>query len=514
MPFSLNLCRQRGTENFMVNEIIVDVGAEETRVALMEDKDLAEIYIERNHQTRLVGNIYRGKVSSVLPGMQAAFIDIGYDKNAFLYVGDAVPQKDFSEDDEYAVKDYRGYSIEEILRPGQEITVQVIKEPIGTKGPRVTTHITLPGKNIVLMPNTDYVGVSRRIENDQERQKLKKIAEKLKPTGNGIILRTASEGKVEEDFVSDISFLVKLWEKIKQKERSGPVPRCIYKDENIIFRSVRDLFTKDIDKFIINDRNQYNRVLELVELISPALKMKVEYFSKNYDIFEYYNIETKIARALSRKIWLKCGGYIVIDKTEALNVIDVNTGKYVGNNNLEQTVLKTNLDAAKEIAKQLRLRDIGGIILIDFIDMQKQEHKQMIMEALKTALKRDRTKTIVLGMTSLGLIEMTRKKVREELDSMVHIDCPYCNGSGKILSPESVARNVEKHVHKYLNDTIANAIQVEVHPSVAQILKSEQSDSMERLEKAYGKMICIKASNQVGHEDIKIKEVDSDNFVC
>lgn len=499
----------------MVNEIIVDVGTEETRVALLEDKELVEIYIERTHHERLVGNIYRGKVSSVLPGMQAAFIDIGHEKNAFLYVGDAIPQKEFSEESDDLYQDFRGYNIDEILRPGQEITVQVIKEPIGTKGPRVTTHITLPGKHMVLLPNADYIGVSRRIENDGERNKLKKLAEKIKPKGMGLIVRTAaSEGKSAEDFENDISFLVKLWDKIKQKERSGAVPRCIHKDESLIYRAVRDLFTWEIDKFIINDRTQYNRVLEFVEMISPALKLKVEYFSKNYDIFEYYQIETKIARALSRKVWLKCGGYLIIDKTEALTVIDVNTGKYVGGHNLEETVLKTNMDAAREIAKQLRLRDIGGIILIDFIDMHEHEHKQLVMDTLKQALKKDRTKTIVLGMTGLGLIEMTRKKVRQELDSVVHIDCPYCHGSGKILSPESIARNVEKEIHKYFNETIATAIEVEVHPSVAQVLKGDDGENLSRLENAYNKKICIRASNNVRHEEMKIKEVDINNLVC
>jgi len=498
----------------MVNEIIVDVGAEETRVALLEDKDLVELYIEKNHNERLVGNIYRGKVCSVLPGMQAAFVDIGYEKNAFLYVGDAIPQKEYQEDGDNIHQEYKGYNIEEILRPGQEISVQVTKEPIGTKGPRVTTHITLPGKHIVLTPNADYVGVSRRIENESERTKLKKIAEKLKPKGMGIICRTVSEGKNEEDFVNDLKFLIKVWEKIILKERSGAVPRCLYRDENVINRTVRDLFTVDIDRFIINERTQYNKVLELVEMISPAFKLKVQCFSKNYDLFEYYNIEPKISKAVARKVWLKCGGYIVIDKTEALTVVDVNTGKYVGKSNLEQTVLKTNLDAAKEIAKQLRLRDIGGIILIDFIDMHLVENRQMVLEALRVALKRDRTKTTVLGMTNLGLIEMTRKKVREELDSMIHIDCPYCNGSGKILSPESVARNVEKQIHKYFAETIATGIEVFVHPSVAEILSMEENDVVERLQKDYNKKIFIKASKDIKNEEIRIREVDSDNSIC
>lgn len=492
----------------MVNEIIVDIGLEENRVAVLEDKELVEIYIERPNQERLVGNIYRGKVSSVLPGMQAAFIDIGYEKNAFLYVGDAVSQKEFNEEDDDVYHELRGYNIDELLRPGQEITVQVTKEPIGTKGPRVTTHITLPGRQLVLLPNADYIGISRRIENEEERNRLKKMAEKIKPKGMGLIVRTAYESKSTEDLTSDLNFLIKLWEKIKQKERSGPAPRCIHKDISLIYRAVRDLFTWNVDKFVINDRQEYSKVLELVEMASPALKLRVEYFSKSIDLFEYYQIEPKISKALARKIWLKCGGYLVLDQTEALTVIDVNTGKYVGGSNLEDTVLKTNLEAAKEIAKQLRLRDIGGIIIIDFIDMREPQHQQQVLDTLKQALKRDRTKTTVVGMTGLGLIEMTRKKIRQGLSSVMLSDCPYCDGIGKILSPESIARNVEKEINRYFTQTIANAIQVEVHPSVAVILTGADGQRLSMMEKTFNKRIVVKESNEVKHEEIKIKEID------
>lgn len=402
------------------------------RVALLEDGDLAELYIERSDSERMAGNIYRGKVTSVLPGMQAAFVDIGYEKNAFLYAGDIIAKKEYTEDEEDAIQYVKGCNICELLRPGQELTVQVIKEPIGSKGPRVTTNITLPGRHLVLLPDADYTGVSRRIENESERSKLKKIAENLKPKGMGLIVRTASEGMNEEDFTSDLRFLLNLWESIRKKERSGRVPRCIHKDPNLVYRVVRDMFTKDISKFIINDRRQYNKVLELVDMISPILKYRVEYFSKNYNLFEYYQLETKIARALSRKVWLKSGGYLVIDKTEALTVIDVNTGKYVGSRSLEDTVLKTNLEAAGEIAKQLRLRDIGGIIIIDFIDMHEHQHQQMVLDTLRNALKKDRVKTTVVGMTGLGLIEMTRKKVRQELSTVLSMDCPHCGGTGKM----------------------------------------------------------------------------------
>jgi len=498
----------------VLSEIIVDVGIEETRVALLEDNELVELYIERPYPQRLVGNIYRGKVKSVLPGMQAAFVDIGYEKNAFLYVGDAIPQREYSEEDDEEYEVSREHNIDEILKPGQEITVQVIKEPIGTKGPRVTTNITLPGRNLVLMPKADYIGVSRRIESDAERSKLKAMAEEVKPKGMGLIVRTASEGKTADDFKNDINFLTKLWDTIHQKERSGPVPRCLHRDFNLIHRSVRDLFSWNIDKFVINNRKEYEKVLDLVDMISPSLKTRVEYYNKDYDIFEYYNIESKITRALARKVWLKCGGYLVIDQTEALTVIDVNTGKYIGGNNLEDTVLKTNVDAAKEIAKQLRLRDIGGIIIIDFIDMHEHEHQKMVLDTLKRELKKDRTKTIVVGMTGLGLIEMTRKKVRQELSSVMKVDCSCCDGTGKVLAPEVIARKAEKELISYLGKTASKTVAVEVHPFVGSVLTREGGQIIPELEKAFDKKIVVKPTNNIKYEEIKIHEIDIDTLVC
>ncbi|NLH97574.1 MAG: Rne/Rng family ribonuclease [Clostridiaceae bacterium] len=421
----------------MKKQLIADIGQNESRVALLEDGELEEIYIERPGIDRLVGNIYRGRVCSVLPGMQAAFVDIGYEKNAFLYAGDIVEVKEYGEDDDDHTHDAKNLDIAGLVKVGQELTVQVIKEPMGSKGPRVTTNITLPGRHLVLLPGADYTGVSRRIEDEEERAKLKKIAEKLKPEGMGLIVRTASEGMEEEDFLDDLDFLLKLWESIKMKEKRGPVPRCIHKDLSLVYRMVRDLFTRDIDKFVINDRGHYEKVLELVEIVSPDLKRRVEYFTKDTDIFGYYQLDSKLSRALSRKVWLKCGGYLVIDRTEALTVIDVNTGKYVGKRNLEDTVLKTNLEAADEIARQLRLRDIGGIIIIDFIDMHDREHQHMVLDRLKQALKKDRTKTIVVGMTGLGLIEMTRKKVRQDLSSIMLVECPHCDGTGRLLASDA-----------------------------------------------------------------------------
>ena len=499
----------------MVKEIIVDVGINETRIGILEDKNLSEIYIETPSNERLVGNIYVGKVCSVLPGMQAAFVDIGYEKNAFLYVGDAISQSLFHEDGDIVHENGKQFkNIDEILSPGQEITVQVIKEPVGTKGPRVTTHLTLPGRHFVLLPNADYIGISRRIGNEKERESLRDIASSIKPKGMGLIVRTASEGKTFDDFNNDIKFLLSLWEKIKNRKIKGAVPRCIHKDLNLVYRAVRDMFTWDVDKFIINDRNEYLKVLDLADMIMPALKSRVEHFTGRYDLFEYYGIEESINSALSKKVWLKCGGYLIIDHTEALTVIDVNTGKFVGTKNLEETVLKTNIDAAKEIAKQLRLRDIGGIIVIDFIDMHERENQQTVIDVLKQSLKNDRTKTSVLGMTGLGLIEMTRKKVRQELSSILCTDCPKCHGTGKILSPDTIARSIEKEIEKFFAHNIASEIEVELNGFIADYFIGNYNKMLDEIQKKHTKIVHIKSSNVFKYDEIKIKEIDRNSYVC
>ena len=392
----------------MAKEIAVDAERDQTRAALLEDGNLVEIYIEKNHGLRIAGNIYKGKVANVLPGMQAAFVDIGLDKNAFLYVDDIYIQNEFLENGD--TRKIKNNSIKDVLKLGQEIVVQVIKEPIGSKGARVTTNITIPGRYLVLMPTGDYIGISRRIVADEERDRLKSLAEEIKPQGMGLIVRTVAEGRNKEDMVQDLHFLTALWEKIQFKKKTAQAPKLIYKDLNLISRIVRDLFSHEIDTLYINNKSDYDRVLELLDFVAPNLKERVILFNRQQDIFDYFGVEKEIEKALNRKVWLKCGGYIVIDQTEALTSIDVNTGKYVGCLNLEDTVLKTNLEAAKEIARQLRIRDIGGIIIIDFIDMSSQEHQNMVLNTLEEELKKDKTKTHILGLTKLGLIEMTERR--------------------------------------------------------------------------------------------------------
>jgi ribonuclease G len=415
----------------MQNEILIDASKESTRVAVLEDKNLVELYVENQQHEKLVGNIYRGKVSSVLPGMQAAFIDIGYEKNAFLYAGDILPHKSY-ETDQDTENQKPNVNIKDLLKEGQEITVQVIKEPIDTKGPRVSANITLPGRHLVLLPNADYIGISRRIEDESEKERLREMVEKVKPQDVGVIVRTAAENLDHLDFEQDIEILIKLWKSIMEKEQKGTVPRILYKELDLIYKVTRDLFTDSIDKLIVNDQTTYEQILSLVDMFSPSLKKRVSLFCKETPLFEFYEVESQIEHALTPKVWLKCGGYLVIDQTEALTIVDVNTGKYVGNTHLEETVLKTNLDAAREIAKQIRLRDIGGIIIIDFIDMKSLESQQMVLDKLKQELKKDRTKTMVVGITPLGLVEMTRKKIRQNLSSALTEECPHCHGTGKV----------------------------------------------------------------------------------
>ncbi|MHB1391950.1 MAG: Rne/Rng family ribonuclease [Clostridia bacterium] len=491
-----------------MKEIIIDVGSRQTRVALMENKELTEIYIERQSNERVTGNIYKGKVENVLPGMQAAFIDIGLDKNAFLYVKDALPNTYFDEDDEYVdPAQYKDYQIDELLKAGQEIMVQIMKEPIDTKGARVTTHITLPGRFVVLMPTVEYIGISRRIESEAVREKLKKTVEELKPKGMGLIVRTAAEDCTAEDISNDINFLLKLWDNIKQKQKIGVTPRIVHKDISIIYRTIRDMFTKDIERLVINNKEHYEKVRELVAMISSHLRNKVEYYDKGYDIFEFYQVEPQISKIISRKVWLKCGGYIVIDQTEALTSIDVNTGKFVGTVDLRDTVLKTNTEAAKEIAKQLRLRDIGGIIIIDFIDMPDVGHESVVIEALKNALKKDRTRTNVLGMTQLGLVEMTRKKVRQRIENVLLAPCPYCKGEGRILSSETIVKKIEKEVNSLFFNTGAMAAFLEIHPDVEELINYYIAEDIIELGKSYKKPVFIRTSTELHREGYSVKGI-------
>lgn len=485
----------------MSKEIIVSVEPWETRVALLEEGQLVEIHHERPASERSVGNIYRGKVENVLPGMQAAFVNIGLERNAFLYVADVSPRDEDGEEIAVAGR----ASIRELLRVGQDVMVQVTKDAIGGKGARVTTHITLPGRYLVFMPGLDYVGVSRRIEDESERDRLRKLADGVRPSGTGAIVRTVAEGRDESDLAADLQFLNRLWEKVRARYREGPGPRLLHKDLGLILRVIRDAFGPDTSRLLIDSRPEYHRVLELLDDISPELKDRVHCVDgREESLFDRCGLEEEIERALRRRVWLRSGGYLVIDHAEALTIIDVNTGKFVGTTNLADTVLRTNLEAAREIARQIRLRDIGGIIVVDFIDMNAERDRQKVLQAFGESLKKDRTRSTVLGITELGMVEMTRKKAGVPLDEGMQKPCPYCEGRGKVLSEESAAARFRREIKAILRRSEAQALLVEVNPAVAATLIGPAGANLQALERETGRTIFVRGADDCHLEAMRL----------
>lgn len=477
----------------MYKEIIINAGPEETRVALREDGQWTEVFLEREVNQRIVGNIYKGRVENVLPGMGAAFVDLGLEKNGFLYVQDALtPEQD------------KEVSIDKVVKKNQEIVVQVVKEPMGTKGARITTHITLPGRYLVLMPTVSYIGISRRIESEEERQRLKGIAESIKPEKMGIIIRTVAENCSQEELAQDLQFLLNLWGKIQHKSQYSPVLSVIYRDLDLVYRTIRDFFTGEVKHFVLDSPEKYQEIADFLESFSPAMKKRLELYQGREDIFRSYGVDGEIQKALRRKVWLKSGGYLIFDQTEALCVIDVNTGKYVGSNSFAQTILKTNLEAAKEIVRQLRLRSIGGIILVDFIDMDDLEHRETILRFLEEEVKKDRTKTTVLGLTKLGLVEITRKKDRPTLESLMQRYCPHCEGRGRVLGEEALVLRAQREIEKTAQNVQAEALLVGLHPTVAGFLIGPSGAYLKRLEERTGKYIYIKGIRGAQLEEVKV----------
>jgi len=479
----------------MDKKIIVNCDNRATRVALLEKGKLVELDIERPLQQRVVGNLYKGIVANVLPGMQAAFVDIGLEKNAFLYVDDI-----FTDWDDESPPPARG-SIEKLLRVGEDIMVQVVKEPYGSKGARVTGQITIPGRYLVLVPGADYIGVSRRIESQAERDRLRREVEKLKPEELGLIVRTVAEGVEIEVMEQDLKFLVQLWNRISTRFQQKAAPAILYQDLSLTCRIARDLFVEEFSSFLIDNEHEYDKVREIVDYISPHLKSKVKLYQEAEPIFERYGVEAELEKALARQVWLKSGGYLVFDEAEALTVVDVNTGRYIGRRNLADTILKTNLEAAEEIARQVRLRDIGGIIIVDFIDMSIEDHRRKVLDKLNASIKNDRTKTYVLGLTNLGLVEMTRKKVRQDLSEYLQQPCPYCGGSGRVLTPLVISTRIERELKMQLQEEKSKAILVEMHHEVAAIIIGSGGGNLKKLEDELGRHIFIR-----GSEDIHIEQ--------
>ena len=500
----------------MLNELVVNMEPHETRVALLENSTIVELFIERGDETNITGNIYKGRIQRVLPGMQAAFVDIGLNQAAFLYVDDVLDDtshemarlfeqdsdsdpesEDDKGDEEKESMGWKrqihppGTGIEDLVSEGQEILVQVAKSPIGSKGPRVTAHISLPGRYMVLMPTVDHVGISRRITDEGERSRLKELLTSVRRDEYGYIFRTAAQGIGESRLKKEIAFLTTTWEDVGTKSRTASAPSLLYRDLAVTFRAVRDLLTDEADKLIIDSREGYESVRHFLEKFMPGLNVKVELYDGREPIFDAYNIEGDIARALKNKVWLKSGGYIIIDQTEALVAIDVNTGRYVGKHNFEETILKTNLEAVKEIAYQIRLRNIGGIIIIDFIDMKKNQHKEKVMTRLNEALFHDKSQTNVLPLSDLGLIQMTRKRVRRNLTRTLCEPCFYCGGDGMLLSHKSICHKIYRDLLSEARDMMGNRFTVKVHPEIAQLLHGEEKHLVTSLEERFKKPIAI-----------------------
>jgi ribonuclease G len=473
----------------MKREILITAMPQETRVAILEDDVLVELMVDRPDAERLVGDIYVGQVQAVLPGIQAAFVDIGTEKAAFLHVSDVVPDED--EDDEEEERDRNGDRsagkfppIQDMITKGQRVLVQASKEPIGTKGPRVTTHISLPGRFLVLMPGSSHVGVSRKIEDREERGRLRAMARELVPEGVGVIIRTVGEELTREVFERELTTLHDTWKKIQKRSRSARPPALIHREAKLTSGIIRDVFTTKVDALTIEGKEVYNEVKQYLDGVDPALMDRVHLYVDPVPLFDKYGVEDAIREAFQRRVDLPSGGYIIIEPTEALVSIDVNTGRYTGKKDPEKTILKTNVDAAREIARQLRLRDIGGIVVCDFIDMETRANQERVLQELRQYLARDRARTRAFQVSELGLIEMTRQRVRPSLFQSLTEPCPHCGGSGRVFRPETVVRRAERAIRRIAVQQREKQVTLRIHPQVAVYILEEEPDFMRRLERA------------------------------
>ncbi len=492
----------------MTREILINIEELEKRVAILEDGVMDEFYIERTGHQRIVGNIYKGRVESIVPGIQAAFVNIGLEKHGFLYVSDIVePVIDYDEIiSEKQTHRREGESlIQNMLKKGTEVIVQVIKEPIGTKGARLTTQVTLPGRYLVLMPTEGKFGVSKRIEDAKERERLKGIVKTVNlPKGMGMILRTAVTGHGKREMIRDIRYLLRIWRKINIDHGKMTAPSLLHEEYDLVLRIVRDYFTEDVHKLIIDSKDKWDEVMRFISSLAPHLRNRIELYHGHGALFEKYNIEKDIEKIYEKKIILKSGGHIVIEPTESLIAIDVNTGKFVGRRSLEETVLHTNLEAAKEIIRQLKLRDLGGIIVMDFIDMESHANRMKVFNILEEALKSDKAKTNLLPFSNFGTVEMTRQRMRQSLESVSYKDCWYCEGRGTVKSEMTMSILALRTVKKHLKETGKKVVEVSVHPNIASRILNEDRDYLRSLENAFGAKLMVRPDINCHIEDIKI----------
>jgi len=479
--------RERGS---VKNEILVNCSPEETRVALVEDNQLIELLVDRTESEKIVGNIYKGRVDNVLPGISSAFVNIGLEKNAYLYVSDVVPTG----------KRAPSPQIEKMIVRNEIIMVQVAKEAIGTKGVKITMDISLPGRHLVYMPQAQHVGVSKNIEDRKERERLRNIVSSCAPENGGVIIRTEAEGAEEEALKREMAYLTRLWEGIQRRFEAAPVPNLVHRDLGLVFQTVRDIFTENTSIFLVDSRTEYKDLMEFLDSISPELKSRVKLYEGRTALFQAFNIESQIEKIRTARVELPSGGYIIIQEAEGLCAIDVNTGKFTGKRSQEETVTATNVEAAKEVARQLRLRNIGGIIVIDFIDMRHARNRQKVMEALADYVKYDRAKIKILPITRLGLIEMTRERKRESLFALLGEACPQCHASGRVLSRESMFIKLKREILLLTHGRPGNHIKLFLNPAVAQYFQERH----QRLENFIKHKLVIHADPHLPWEEYRI----------
>ncbi len=543
----------------MNKEMIISSTSHETRVAILEEDQVVEIFIEREQSRGVVGNIYKGRVSKVLPGMQSAFVDLGLERDAFLYVSDVIsPTEEALEEDEGlqpvehapgangstdAAEDGEGQAsggaarpadrpdrrggphggrrerqppttkIEELLKEGQEIVVQVVKEPLGTKGARITSHLSLPGRFLVYMPTVEHIGVSRKIESREERRRLRGIIQRFREQSGlpgGVIIRTAASNRAEEDIVADLTYFHQVWNEVQRRRESERTPAVLFREESLVTKLLRDLLTEQYSAIRLDDEVEYKRVVSLVGRIMPNLVGRVKHYTKEYPIFDEYGVQSEIDKALRSKVWLKSGGYIVINQTEALVAIDVNTGRYVGKKSagrLEDTIVKTNLEACKEIVRQIRLRDLGGIIVLDLIDMEEKKNRQKIAQAVEQELRKDRAPSKAVQVSDFGLIIVTRKRVKSSLERTLTEPCPYCSGSGTIKTTATICYDILTEVKKVSADLDGYSIVLRVNPEIARALKDEGRPLFRELEATVGRPVTVRPDDQLHHEQFDLMAI-------
>jgi len=497
------------------NKIIINCERLEHRVALLENGQVEEYSIERTTERNIVGSIFKGRVKNIEHGLKAMFVDIGLDKNAFLHFWDAIPAALDSGIEEVErrgkrapVKKITSADIPKIYPTGSDVLVQVTKGPISNKGPRITTNVSLPGRYLVLMPYSDQSGISRKIEDQKERERLRKILKKLViPEGMGVIVRTVGEGQRERYFIRDLSLLIEQWNKIEDLVQNKPAPLCVFEEPTLIERTVRDFLTDEIDAVLCDSEEAVRQMGDLVGQISRRSKKRVEYYNDTVPIFEKYGIQKQIDDAFHRQVWLPCGGYIVIDETEALIAIDVNTGRNKGAKEVEKTILQTNLEAVDEIARQLRLRNIGGLVIGDFIDMKSRKDQQAVFARMKERLRRDKAKTHVLPISSLGLMEMTRQRAAESLSGAIYDNCPYCHGRGTVKSSMTMSVELQRALHQILRkNPDLHEYKVTVSPHLLTRLRSDDEELLVEIERRYACRLSFRADPAMHHEHFQITD--------